>query len=393
MGSQQPPKPSRSASPLALVFSLLALAVVFVVLGLAAALTVVTLDLLAGRASLATLAWAIPALVGGWGLGAGFWALAWLCRRAYQQELNQRRMVRALEVLAGQPVSPGGEAAGAGAERPADAGGEAPGPGGRLGADQVKTLLAELRELNLNVLLSEQQRQAKRQYVVQTQADRLARQIEQAAGSGDLGAAEDDLDRLLRLAPDSPRISDLRDAIDKARAEAQAKEIRQARDRVEDLMSAGEFAQAGDVAEDVLAKYPSSPEAISLLARVRREAEAFAVDQRRRMYGQVEKEATGRRWRAALAAAETLLEAYPGSPEADAVRAQMETMKANARLEQVRQIRDEIRDLLSRHQYVEAVERARAVVERFPDTAAASELRAQMPKLEELAKSGQDGKA
>ena len=94
-----------------------------------------------------------------------------------------------------------------------------------------------------------------------------------------------------------------------------------------------------------------------------------------------------------LAAAERRREAHPGSPEADAVRGQLETLRANARIEEVRVLRDEIRDMIARRRFAEAVERARNVVERFPDTAAAAELRQQMAKLEELAKGRQGGEA
>ena len=91
---------------------------------------------------------------------------------------------------------------------------------------------------------------------------------------------------------------------------------------------------------------------------------------------------------AALAAAGELLEAYPDSPEAAEVRSTLRTLTDNARIEEVRELRDEIRDLLSRRRYAEALACARDLVRRFPTTAAAEELRSQMARLEELARSG-----
>ena len=62
------------------------------------------------------------------------------------------------------------------------------------------------------------------------------------------------------------------------------------------------------------------------------------------------------------------------------------TIQDNARIEEVREIRDQIRDLINRRRYGEAVEAAEAVVRRFPDTRAAIELGRQLNRLRELAR-------
>ena len=105
------------------------------------------------------------------------------------------------------------------------------------------------------------------------------------------------------------------------------------------------------------------------------------------MYKKVELEAANRRWRSAAVAAQELLAAHPRSPQAEAVRAKLPTLRDNALLEEVREIRNQIRDLISRRRYPEALEVARDLVHRFPQTAVAEELRSQMARLEELAKS------
>jgi outer membrane protein assembly factor BamD (BamD/ComL family) len=160
--------------------------------------------------------------------------------------------------------------------------------------------------------------------------------------------------------------------------------VGEAKRRVEELMSVSGFATAVAVVNGLLAKHPSSAEAIALLERVRREREAFVDEQRLAMYRKVEKEAFSRRWRDALSAAEELLSAYPDSPEADAVRARMDTLRENARIEEVRRLRDRVSDLISRRQFAQAIEVAKDVIARFPATAAARELHEQMAKLEEL---------
>ena len=100
----------------------------------------------------------------------------------------------------------------------------------------------------------------------------------------------------------------------------------------------------------------------------------------------MQRHAEARRWRAALGAAERFIEAFPGSADAEAVRAMLSTIQDNARLEEVREIRDHIRDLIERRRYAEAVQAAEDVIRRFPDTRAAGELGRQLGRLRELAR-------
>ena len=86
--------------------------------------------------------------------------------------------------------------------------------------------------------------------------------------------------------------------------------------------------------------------------------------------------------------AEQLVEIFPDSPEGRQVAQKMPTLRDNAHLQEARELRDRITRLLSERQFGSALELARQVMERFPETAAAEELRQQMARLEELAKEG-----
>lgn len=364
-------------SSFALVLALLGLAVLAAVVGLAGAFTVLVADLLSDRLSLATAGWMALLLVAGCGTGGALWALGWLCQRHYEHGRELKRIARAAEALA--QLRPGEGRAGA-SGMAADAA-----EGDRGGV--LEAVLEELRELNVSVLLSEEQRRAKYEHVLAGRVQGLVREVETLAAEGDAHAAESSLGRLRRLAPDHPELARLGELVEKARAEFEARKVAETVAGVEELMSAGKFDEAQAVAERLLREYPSRPEATSLLERVRREAEALRTEQRRRMLARLEREATARHWRAALAAAEELLEAHPNSPEAAEVRSTLRTLTDNARIEEARELRDVIRDLLSRRRYAEALDRARDLVRRFPTTAAAEELRSQMSRLEELARS------
>jgi len=369
-----------SVAPSSLVLVLYALAVIAVVLGLAGGLTVLTLATMADRLHLVTALWMAMCLAAGCCVAGVLWALGSLCHRAHQQAAAERRMVLALERLAGGAADLAATAA------PAEGGAPSDAPAG-IDPDEpaLAALVREVRELNVNALLSDAQRQLKRQYLTERQAETLVRQVDRAAAAGDLREADRRFDALVRLAPDWPERQALRERIDQARAEAEALDVKRAGEQAEAFMAAGDFAQAEAVAGQLLARHPAAAAAVALLARVRREAETFTNEQRLAMFKAVEKHAGSRQWRAARAAADELVAAHPDSAEADAVRARMPTLTDNARIEEVRELRDRIRDLIERRRYGEALRLARDVVARFPATAAATELAEQMTRLESLA--------
>ena len=351
--------------------------------------------------------WTIVPIAAGGVLAAVLWAMAWLIRQACRDGAARLRTLAAVEHLAAaveanarrsgfvQSVPLEGDAPVQPTSRDswASPDGGSAGLSAPLGAsgDAVAALLAELKDLNVNVLLGEAERQAKRQALVQQRTAQLDAQVLRAIDAGDLPGAREGLDELRRFAPHSERIEPLAERLERAAQEIEARQVAEATDRAEDLMSVGEFGQALQAAEDLLARHPSLPAAIALVDRVRREGAAYAAEHRRRMADRLHKAAGVRHWREAREAAEDLIRAYPESREADVARSQMETLRANARFEYARELRDQIRDLLARRRFAEALEAARRVLREFPDTTMAEELKGQMARLEELAAKGDAG--
>jgi tetratricopeptide (TPR) repeat protein len=375
-----------------------ALGVIAVILGLAGAVIVVAASPTEGwRSSAVVVMWMLVALAAGWMAGGVLWAAAWLCRGHHHQTLLGQRIVALLERLPAEgmemlevPLSSASSSSRVARAGPIPLEGEGRAdskPAPTTARARLEAALEQLRELNVNLLLTESQRQLKRQHLLERQAARLTRDLEQALASDQYPQAEEDLERLVRLAPDWPQLGDLRRRVDQARSAAEARDVEAATGRAQDLMATGQFLQAKTAAEELLAKHPALPAVTALVARVERERAAYVKEQRLTMYRKVETEAAHRHWRPALAAAEELLAAYPDSPEADTVRSRLDTLRDNAQIEEVRELRDRIRDLISRRRFPEALELAKDVVHRFPNVAAADELRQQMGRLEELAKS------
>ena len=347
--------------------------------------------LLAGFAALGStappgnLGWLVACIVAGLCVAGALLALAWMCGNASQQTQALRRTASVLDRLAPGPADHLARLAGGRRKKPA----AGPAPVAPDASDQVvrmEMMLEQLRDLNISVLLSDEQRRQKHRVVVQRQVGDLTEFITRSAQNGDFEAAESGLDQLVRLVPDSDQAGALRERIERERANVKARDITGTSKRIEDLMAAGEFNEAQAAADDLLKRYPASAEVIGLMDRVLRERHRFLEERRGEMYARIEKEAAARHWRVALEAAREFIEAFPDGAESGAVRAQMETLSDNARIEEVRELRDRIADLIDRKRFGEALTLSRDLVERFPDTAAAAELREMMSRLENRAR-------
>ncbi len=308
------------------------------------------------------------------GLTAGLllWAVAAGLRRQHRHGLQMARILSNLETLNDRMASQGAAARSAGR-------------GDGLQDEMWRDVLDQLAELNSNILLDERRREAKRVQRLSVAEDRMTGQFEGALARHDFLGARAVLDDLIRLGAEGSVVEQWQQRIDAARREAEAREIQEAQRHCQELMAAGQFDQARAVAHDLHARHPTAGEATELVAHVNRQAKLHQQEQRRRMYAEIEKLVAARQWRKALTAGQELLTRHGGTPEADVLQARMDTLRDNARIEEVREKRDAIRDLIGRRRFAEALELADDVVRRFPETAAAEELRGQLDRLRERA--------
>ena len=103
---------------------------------------------------------------------------------------------------------------------------------------------------------------------------------------------------------------------------------------------------------------------------------------RAHLYAHIQKCAEQHHWTEALAAAEEFLGRFPESREAQALRRQMDTLRTNAEILQRRQYEKRFKDFIGAEHYAEALQIARHVVEQFPNSPQAQALRDQIPLLE-----------
>lgn len=367
MKEPQERTPKLSAGPSGLVQCLMVLAMISVGTGVGGAAAVLVSALAAGSFGVASVFGTIGCCVGGLTAGGAMWALSWLVRHNYETTLLQRRL---LSLLMDTEIPATDQSM---AARPQGA------------SEPTERMLAAVSELNANLMLTPEERQAKRRRRQQEQGRRLVEQVQAAIDGGQFAEADRLLRQLDEEFPAEPQAQELRSLLARGRSAAEADDLSRAAAGVENLMALAKFDEARKIAQDLVEKYPDSPEAASLLQRVSREGQTFLTEQCKRLYADVERHAEQRRWRSALTSARLLLSEYPESSEAQTVSTQLATLQENARIEEVRDLRDRIREYIERRRFAEAVRIAESLVERFPDTAAATELARQLPRLRELA--------
>jgi tetratricopeptide (TPR) repeat protein len=301
-------------------------------------------------------------------VGVWLWAMAWLVRKRRESLRVQERLAQSLRNL-----------------QPSQAGTEANSAPAAMSEPILRQILEQLAELNANTLLTSEEREAKRLRKRSELAERLSRQITAAAREESFDEAAQLLERLREEIPDDPHLEELRLRIEEGRRE-QTRRILQGRmQRAADLMAVARFDEAIDVAEQLHREHPEHPETDGLLERVKRQAQTFEYEQRRRLYSELHAHGEARHWKQALEVAHRLMDNYPDSTEATQLKSLLPTLVDNARLEEVRQLRDRFVDLVERRRYPEAAELAKHVADNYPETTAAEELRAQLPRLHELA--------
>jgi len=362
----QGPRPP--AAPTILIFLLAVFAALTAAGGLFAAVAWLLAAARAGAVNLPVVIQSACLLLGGASAGSLLWALSYVLRRYHWTSMLQRQILASLQ-----------ERLGPRAATPAR--GYDDDSSSETDTRLLRSILAKLEDLGDTMLLSETQKETKRRRRQAALADNLAEESDLALVDGDLSRATEAVRRLGEHVPDDERLDDLQRRLDTARAAAEAEDLKLRIRTIEDLMATAAFDEAKKAAQELLAAHPAAVEAIAIMDRLKREADAFQAEQRRRLLAEVERHAGARQWRPAFGAAKRLVEAYPGCAEAEMVTAQMPTLRDNARIEETRQLRDGIGDLISRKRFAEAVEVAEDLIRRFPQTRAAADLRKQMPKL------------
>jgi outer membrane protein assembly factor BamD (BamD/ComL family) len=300
-------------------------------------------------------------LLAGWGFYALLWGAAEILR-------GMERVLEKLELTAG--VAPLGLRA-----RDVDA----PSEHQAHSLEELVQLTRELRDIEL---LSEPERAARLKH----ESDELVRQLENDIPTllreHNLQEAQQRLQRARRRFPMLPQWNALAGQIEQARAQFEAHDLEVATREVDDLTSLGAWDRATEVLRTLRQRHPASEQVAELARRVAVARDRATAEERARLMSQAQDATNRHQWAQALRLVETVITRFPGSAEAHELRLQLPTLRANAEIQERQELEAQIRNLLKEHRFAEARRIANQVIEQYPDSPQAHALREQiLPRL------------
>ncbi|MBN2559569.1 MAG: tetratricopeptide repeat protein [Phycisphaerae bacterium] len=249
-------------------------------------------------------------------------------------------------------------------------------------AQEIVRLLEDIRD---NSLLSEAERHEKRQRVAEEEIQEAQGLIRSLTSEGDFVQASQVADKIRRKYPNDKRAVALTNRVETARERRESEDVNAYGRQVDDLISISAWHRAREVAQELQERHPDSAGARQLLFRIERDFRAFQDEQRRRMRAEIQRYVTRRRWREALKAAQIFIERFPNCEESEGLRLELPTLETNAEIEDRQKREAEIMDYAKHGRYMEAVKKAEELIDKYPNSPQAEALRSQLPRLKELA--------
>lgn len=252
--------------------------------------------------------------------------------------------------------------------------------------DRLGNLNESVVDVAHNALLDEAGRTEKRRQFEQHEREDQVQNIRREMSAGHWDRARHAIERFRMNFPgENEQTNRLAEELDNRRGQAENEDVAATRRQCEELMSVSAWDRAIAAAGELLAKHPDSTAAKSLLSRVERERKVAAEQQRAELYVQIQRCTSRRQWSEALKAAGRLIDTFPNSIEAEAVKAQMDTLAENAEIQHRQKIELTIKDMVKRQRFAEAIELAEEIIRDYPQSPQAAALRDQLPRLKERA--------
>jgi len=233
-------------------------------------------------------------------------------------------------------------------------------------------VLATLEELRDIALLSDEQRGRMGERLSALQRERLRARVNEALDDRRLRDAREYLAGAVARFGPSAEFDHLGQKIESVAEATEPLAHARAVRRIEKAISEGAWSAAEQLAKALAVEYPGSQPCRQLLE----------ATQRGRRYTVVQQFTTQHRWSEALAAAEEFLKVYPESLEARTLGVEIQTLRQNAEIQRRKQYEALIKEHLRSQRFADALRLARHVIETFPESPQARALRKQIPVLE-----------
>ncbi len=248
--------------------------------------------------------------------------------------------------------------------------------------DQLAQLALETRDI---ALLTEEERRQRAEIESQALAGQLDKDIPALLREHNWQEAQLRLQRARTRFPALPIWERLAEQVEQARIKFEKHDVETTTREVDELLALGELDRAATLVRDLQRRHPDAREAVELGKRVATALDRASAEERAELMAKAQEATDQRRWTDALRHVEEVMKRFPNSPEAQDLRQQLPTVRSNAEIQTRQRAETEITELIRQHRYDEALERARALIDRYPDSPQARALRDQIPRLQQRA--------
>jgi tetratricopeptide (TPR) repeat protein len=254
--------------------------------------------------------------------------------------------------------------------------------------DELVVLMREVRDISL---LTEEQRSLRLQAQGKAVLNLLQREVPVLLREHNWIEARNRVEEARERFPSFSEWDTLEEGIEQMRTQVEAHDIEAAQRQIDDLTSLGAWDRVAEVLNELLERHPDSVKANELAQGLRAQRHQAEAEQRARLMAQAQEASNAREWKEALNLATSLIQRYPKSPEAQALRMQLPTLQENAEIQIRQRMEAEIRDLIKEQRFDEALRITHELLQQYPDSPQASVLREQLPRLEERATAMEPG--
>lgn len=257
-------------------------------------------------------------------------------------------------------------------------------PGDQM-ARQITELVQVTRDLRDVMLLSEHERNLRSREESRALVEQLERDIPVLLREHNWEEARHRVQQAQMRFPSLSAWEALADQVEQARMKFESRDIENATREVNDLIALSAWDRAVLVAQEALHRHPRSEAAAELVRKVSQQREKATSDERARLMARAQDATNRRDWPEALRLVNEILERFPKSIEARDLRQQLPTLQANAEIHTRQRMEAEIRELIQQRRFNDALRKARTLVGRYPDSPQAAALQETLKKLEERA--------
>lgn len=256
---------------------------------------------------------------------------------------------------------------------------------GASASDLAERMTLLLEDINENTLLNEQDKARKRARLADSRRERMQKEIAQLIAATKWQMARNRIEEMRVEQPDDEDVKELSRKLEAAIAEHREVEVMTTGEQIRSYMSLSLWEKARETAGQLAAKYPDHADARKMVDVVRLEQEGFRKEERQRLYREIEHLVARKHYRDARKVADTLIERYADSPEAATLKGQMDELARNADIETRREMEGQIIEYEKQGRHREAYEIARLLMEQYPESPQALALKDKIEALRNLA--------